>query len=119
MKSKTILHCLLFLCLSFFLTGCTSSFHKTQITFGIKAAQDSLWDEAIFRWKKVSDSNPKSVAAHNNLAVAYEKKGLLEEAEKEYSIAKKLGPNNKYVQSNYEKFKKRHREQKKEKDEKN
>jgi len=78
-----------------------------------------LWDEAIFRWKKVANTNPTSVAAHNNLAVAYEKKGLLEDAEKEYRIAEKLGPNNKYVQSNYEKFKKRHKEQKKDEDEKN
>jgi len=63
-------------------------------------------------------SNPDSAAAHNNLAVAYEKKGLLKEAEKEYQVAKKLAPKNEYILSNYEKFKKRHDDQKKDKDEK-
>ncbi len=45
---------------------------------------------------------PDSAAAHNNLAVAYEKKGLFDEALKEYEAALKIAPNNTYVKSNYE-----------------
>lgn len=87
------------------LSSCASSGIQSQISFGIRAAQKDLWDEAIFRWKKVVESNPASAAAHNNLAVAYEKKGLWEEAKKEYELALKLAPNNRYIQANYSKFK--------------
>ncbi len=119
MKKKIIKSLLLLVPLAFILSGCASSLKQSEMAFGIKAAQAELWDEAIFRWNKVVMSNPKSAAAHNNLAVAYEKKGLLEDAEKEYRIAQTLEPNNKYVQSNYEKFKKRSMDGKKDKNEKN
>ncbi len=75
-----------------------------QIAFGIWAAEKDLWDEAIFRWKKVLDENPNSVAAHNNLAVAYEKRGLWEDARREYEIALKLAPQNSWLKSNFKKF---------------
>jgi len=75
-----------------------------QIAFGIWAAEKDLWDEAIFRWKKVLAENPNSVAAHNNLAVAYEKKGLWEDARREYEIALKLAPQNSWLKSNFQKF---------------
>ena len=119
MNKKTILFLLLITPLAIFLTGCTGSFQQGQLQFGIKAAQEDLWDEAIFRWNKVLQSDPNSAPAHNNLAVAYEKKGLWEEAEKEYEIALKLSPGNSYIKSNYEKFKTSHEDNKKDKDEKN
>jgi Flp pilus assembly protein TadD len=72
--------------------------------FGIQAAQSDLWDEAIFRWQKVLKTNPESAAAHNNLAVAYERKGLWEQAEKEYQQALELEPENEHIQSNFQKF---------------
>lgn len=75
-----------------------------QIDFGIWAADRDLWDEAIFRWKKVLAQDAQSVAAHNNLAVAYEKKGLWEEARKEYETALKLDPDNPWIKFNYENF---------------
>lgn len=87
---------------------CSRPLLENQLHFGIEAAQKDLWDEAIFRWKKVLLSNPQSVAAHNNLAVAYEKKGQLEEAKKEYEIALKLSPENQYIKSNYQNFKRRY-----------
>lgn len=87
--------------------GCSRPLAEDQLHFGILAAQKDLWDEAIFRWKKVLLSNPQSVAAHNNLAVAYEKKGLLQEAEKEYEMALKLDPQNSYIKTNYQNLKDR------------
>lgn len=98
-------------------SSCSHPFLNQQLQFGIQAAQIDLWDEAIFRWKKVISVNPNSVAAHNNLAVAYEKKGLWEEAKKEYEIALKLSPENSHVKSNYQNFKEFH-ELKNEKNEK-
>ncbi|MFQ6110049.1 MAG: tetratricopeptide repeat protein [Candidatus Aminicenantales bacterium] len=89
------------------LSGCSRSYPRTQIEFGILAAQKGLWDEAIFRWKKVLQSNPDSAAAHNNLAVAYEKKGLWDDAQKEYEKALELSPKNAAIKANYDKFKKR------------
>ena len=87
--------------------GCRSAPSQSQLSFGILSAQKDLWDEAIFRWKKILESDPNSAAAHNNLAVAYEKKGWWEEAKNEYETALELSPKNEYIQSNYEKFKKR------------
>lgn len=84
---------------------CSPPLVDEQLHFGIEAAQRDLWDEAIFRWKKVLETNPESAAAHNNLAVAYEKKGLWLEAKKEYEIALKLSPENTYINSNYQSFK--------------
>jgi len=104
-KKTTLLILLLPLFLVF--TRCGSPIPKSQLHFGIMAAQRNLWDEAIFRWKKAVELEPDSSAAHNNLAVAYEKKGLWEDAEKEYKIALDLNPKNEYIQANYEKFKKR------------
>jgi tetratricopeptide (TPR) repeat protein len=85
--------------------GCPGPRLADQVGFGIWAADNDLWDEAIFRWKKVLDQDPQSVAAHNNLAVAYEKKGRWEEARKEYEAALKLAPDNPWVRLNLKNFK--------------
>ncbi len=87
------------------LSSCARKFTDSQLLFGIQAARQDLWDEAIFRWKKVILSDPNSAAAHNNLAVAYEKKGLWEEAKNEYEIALKLSPGNSHIKANYQNFK--------------
>jgi tetratricopeptide (TPR) repeat protein len=85
-------------------SACAGPRLADQVGFGIWAADQDLWDEAIFRWKKVLDQNPQSVAAHNNLAVAYEKKGRWEEAREEYEAALKLAPDNPWVKLNFKNF---------------
>ena len=110
---------MLLLLLFMVFTRCASPPPKSQLHFGILAAQSNLWDEAIFRWKKAIQLDPDSPAAHNNLAVAYEKKGLWEEARIEYEIALELNPKNEYIQSNYEKFKQRNQEGDKDEDQAN
>lgn len=102
---KKILSLILLIPLFMVFIRCATPVPQSQLHFGILAAQRNLWDEAIFRWKKAIELEPDSAAAHNNLAVAYEKKGLLDEAEKEYKLALELNPKNEYIQSNYEKFK--------------
>lgn len=107
MKKNTRTFLLLLFPLVLVLSGCSTLLRNNQLQFGIQAAQKDLWDEAIFRWKKALEVNPQSAAAYNNLAVAYEKKGLWEEAGEAYEAAIKLAPQNKYVVSNYEKYKDR------------
>jgi Flp pilus assembly protein TadD len=83
------------------LTALACSRAPDQIRFGIWASQNNLWDEAIFRWKKALQADPGSAVAHNNLGVAYEKKGLFQDALREYEAALKIDPANTYVKSNY------------------
>lgn len=117
--NKSIVSGLFVIALLFFpITACTPHLEESQLHFGIKAAQLDLWDEAIFRWKKAIQFTPNSAAAHNNLAVAYEKKGLWEKAKKEYEIALKLNPNHKFIISNYENFKRNYESEKNGQDEK-
>jgi Flp pilus assembly protein TadD len=88
------------------LSACAPVTQQSQLKFGIQAAQSRLWDEAVFRWKKVLRDNPASAAAHNNLAVAYERLGRFDEAEKEYHRALELAPGHEHIEANYNNFKK-------------
>ena len=106
MKNKWIALIIL-IPLSLGLIGCSSMRTENQLQFGIQAAQKELWDEAIFRWMKAVELDPQSAAAFNNLAVAFERKGQWEEAEKAYEAALKLSPDNKYIKSNAQRFKER------------
>jgi Flp pilus assembly protein TadD len=74
---------------------------------GVAAARADSWDEAVRYWKEALALGPDSAAAHNNLAVAYEKQGALEEARKEYEAALRLDPGNTVIKDNFEKFKAR------------
>jgi Tfp pilus assembly protein PilF len=106
MHKKVALYLFFLLFLIFSFSSCARNLADNELSFGIQAAKKDLWDEAIFRWKKVVLSDPNSAAAHNNLAVAYEKKGLWEEAKNEYEIALKLSPGNAHITANYQNFKK-------------
>ena len=120
MNKKLTFYLLVLLIFVTSFSSCARQLMDNQLLFGIQAARKDLWDEAIFRWKKVVLSNPDSAAAHNNLAVAYEQKGLWEEAKDEYEIALKLGRGNAHIKTNYQNFKKNHEPfNKDKKDEKN
>jgi len=105
MSKSTVVAIALALLATSLVAGCAGPRLADQVGFGVWAADNELWDEAIFRWKKVLGHDPQSVAAHNNLAVAYEKKGLWEEARKEYEAALKLAPENPWVKLNFKNFK--------------
>ncbi len=107
MRSEVIIPILLFLILVFSAMGCgfrSSDFVKEYNDFGVKCAKMGLWDEAIMRWNRVTEIDPKSAQAHNNLGVAYESKGNLEAAMVEYKTAIELDPGSKIYKSNYSKF---------------
>ena len=78
---------------------------KRQVEFGITVAQRGLWREAIYRWERAAQIDPKYAAAHNNLAIAYEHEGELNKARVAYEKALELEPNNALIKQNYELFK--------------
>jgi Flp pilus assembly protein TadD len=78
---------------------------KSQVEFGINVAQRGLWREAIYRWQRATELDPTYAAAFNDLAIAYEHEGQLDNARKAYEKAIELDPNNAQVRQNYELFK--------------
>ena len=74
------------------------------VKFGIQVAQHNLWREAISRFLKAADIDPSYAPAWNNLAIAYEQQGDLDNARKAYDRALKLQPDNQYIRQNYELF---------------
>ena len=78
---------------------------KQQVEFGIKVAQNNLWNEALYRWQKATELDPSYAAAYNDLAVAYEHEGQLDKARQAYEKAVELAPDNSQIRQNYELFK--------------
>jgi tetratricopeptide (TPR) repeat protein len=98
LASIAILACLI-------LSGCAILRDTNQTEaynrFAIRAAQAQLWNEAVFRWKQVIDVDPEDSKAYNNLGVAYEALGDIDEAVAAYQRATELEPDNKYYRLNY------------------
>ena len=78
---------------------------KEQVQFGINVAQNTLWNEALYRWQQAVKLDPSYAAAWNNLAIAYEHDGKFEEAKKAYEQALTLDPKNLMIRQNYDLFK--------------
>jgi Flp pilus assembly protein TadD len=78
---------------------------KQQLSFGVKAAREDHWDEAIYRWQKVLQTDSDNLMAHNNLAVAYEQLGEYALAMEEYQLAYRLNSESEVVKNNLERFK--------------
>ena len=78
---------------------------KEQVEFGIKVAQNGLWNEALYRWQKAVQLDPTYAAAWNNLAIAYEHEGKFDDAKKAYEKALQLDPKNIMIRQNYDLFK--------------
>jgi Tfp pilus assembly protein PilF len=78
---------------------------KAEAQFGLDVAQRGLWREAIYRWERAVEIDPTYAAAFNNLAVAYEHEGRLDEARRAYEKALALEPENVQIRQNYDLFK--------------
>jgi Tfp pilus assembly protein PilF len=89
------------------LGACARPLATEPLAAGVAAASEDRWDEAVRYWKKALEQDPDSAAAHNNLAVAYEKQGAFDEAGREYEAALRLAPANAEIQVNYGAFKAR------------
>jgi Flp pilus assembly protein TadD len=78
---------------------------KEQVEFGIQVAKRGLWREAIYRWERATQLDPTYAAAFNNLAVAYEHEGKLDQARAAYEKALELDPENTMIRQNFDLFK--------------
>lgn len=78
---------------------------REQVEFGINVAQRGLWREAIYRWEKAVELDPKYAAAFNDLGIGYEHEGQLDKARRAYEKALALDPNNAQIRQNYDLFK--------------
>src|SRR6185436_6868862 len=77
---------------------------KEQMQFGVKAAKDGLWREALFRWEKSIKLDPTNARLMNNLAVAYEIAGDFQQAEALYQHALQVDPGNREIKQNFDLF---------------
>ena len=103
LRSNQLVSIAILVCLM--LSGCIGLRDVNQIEayndFAIRAAQAQLWNEAVFRWKQVINVDPDNSKAYNNLGVAYEALGNIDEAVAAYQRATELEPGNKYYRLNY------------------
>lgn len=109
LQSFYIIKVLLLMLLLFYIAGCgfcSKSLVDNYNEFGIKSAKMGLWNEAISRWRKITEIDPNNAKAHNNLGVAYESKGEFDLALAEYKAAIELDPENEIYKRNYARFKK-------------
>ena len=85
--------------------ACSRPLATGPLAAGVAAATEGRWEEAVRFWEKALEERPGSAAAHNNLAVAYEKRGAFEEAGREYEAALRLDPGNAAIRENVDAFK--------------
>ena len=99
--------CLFLLVVPFVIISCGSLQDRPTIEqynqFAIKSAELQLWNEAIFRLQYILRIEPQNAKAHNNLGVAYEAVGKIDEAMAAYERATELEPDNRYYRFNYRK----------------
>jgi Tfp pilus assembly protein PilF len=81
---------------------------RAQVEFGILVAQKGLWNEAVYRWERAIEIDPRYAAPHNNLGVAYEQQALAEKARQAYERALSLDPENSLIRENFDRFKELH-----------
>ena len=75
-----------------------------QLAFGIEMAKRGLWNEAIFRFSRVSKERPGDVRVLNNMAVAYEAIGQFDRALEHYKRALEGDSSNRDLRRNYAQF---------------
>ncbi len=87
--------------------GCKSPWLVTTSDynrFAIRAQEEGLWLEAEHRLRQALAEDPDDARLHNNLAVALEAQGKLEEAHDEYRKAVQLDPGNDTYRRNLREF---------------
>ena len=72
----------------------------SQIRFGVRAAEHDLWREAVLHFERAHEIAPGDAAALNNLGVAYERLGRIEEAFEAYRQARMLDPSDRRIDDN-------------------
>jgi len=107
-KKTRIAHRLIYITLAalgvVWLAGCGASRAALYNERGLEAAKYGLWREATIRFEQAVQSHPNDARLHNNLAVAYEARGMNKEAEAEYTKAAQLDPHLKPAHENFASF---------------
>lgn len=89
------------------LAACARPVRTGPLEAGVAAAGEGRWEEAVRHWAAALERDPGSAAAHNNLAVAWERLGAWDDARREYEEALRLAPDHPAIRDNYEAFKER------------
>lgn len=89
------------------LAACARPLSVRALQAGVEAARADDWDAAVRHWTEAVRLDPRSAAAHNNLAVAHEKRGDWDAARAEYEAAVRLAPDDLAIRTNYAAFKAR------------
>jgi Tfp pilus assembly protein PilF len=92
------------------LPACARRHVVSDFDFANRMVREGLWKEAAYRYQKAFAAGKNSAALHNNLAVAYENLGQLDEAETEYQKAMQLAPNDSRIKDNYKQFQRTRRQ---------
>lgn len=71
--------------------GLSSRQVREELRFASEMAEKGLWREALYRWKKVLAARPDDPRLLNNIAVAEEALGMVEDARRDYRRALELG----------------------------
>lgn len=77
---------------------------QKQLQFGAKVARMGSWREAAFRFDRAIRADETNARAYNNLAVALESLGKLDQAREAYEKAIELDPGSKYIRQNMDRF---------------
>ncbi len=77
---------------------------KETLIFAAEMARDGNWREALYRWKQISDKDPDNPRLLNNLAVASEALGQIDEARLYYARAGALSRGDERIQRNRQRF---------------
>lgn len=89
------------------LAACARPPVRIALEAGVDAARAEDWDAAVRFWAEAVAKDPRSAAAHNNLAVAHEKRGDWDAAGREYEEALRLDPDDRAIRANSESFRAR------------
>ncbi len=83
-----------------FIPSCQANRFNSEIEFASRLASLELWQEAYDRWERALAVEGNKAYLLNNMAVALEAMGRLEQAAEKYDLALNLEPNNQQIQNN-------------------
>ena len=75
-----------------------------QVQFGVDMAQRGLWSEALFRFRQAERMGDNRASVLNNIAVAFEALGQVDQAQTYYKKALDQDPRNAGLKRNYSRF---------------
>lgn len=87
--------------------ACSAHRFRSPMAFGNRLAREGLWEEARYWWGKTEIEEGLSWQMLNNLGVYHEEKGDLKQAEACYLKALEQSRQNRYIQANLDRLRRR------------